>query len=231
MDNDALFAAVRAYAHSLLEPFRIEDVLYPLSDRIAEALEADGAGLCLLREERLVFLTATNEHVAAVDEAQSALADGPCYEALRLGEPVLSADLTTDHPYPEFARILTGAGFRAHLAVPLPSTGEHLGVATIYRGQPDPWTREDVEAAQLLTDIAGGYLLNARSLQAARQEGNQLQRALESRVVIEQAKGVLSQRHGIDVSRVFGLLRSHARNQRRPLHEVAREVVAGELDL
>lgn len=231
MNRQALFDAVRAYAHALLEPFRVEDVLYPLSDRIAEVLEAEGAGLCLLRDGRLLFLTATNEHVAEVDAAQSALDDGPCYEALRLGAPVLTADLTRERRYEGFAEILLAAGFRAHLAVPLPSVKDGLGVVTIYRSRPEPWTNEEVDAAQLLADIAAGYLLNARSLEAARREGDQLHRALESRVVIEQAKGVLSQRHGIDVSRAFGLLRSHARNQRRPLHEVAREVVNGEQEL
>lgn len=236
IDHDALRRTFERYARAVLTSFTIEEVLYPLTDQIVEVMGVDGAGLCLLDEGHLAFVTATDESVARLDQAQvaiDAVADraerlgdaAPCYAVLEVGAPLATADIAELERWPVFVESMEAAGFAAHLAVPLPSTGVRMGVLSVYHAAPRSWTDEELRIAQLLADLAAGYVQNAETLVASRRTNEQLERALDSRVVIEQAKGIMAERYGLTPAEAFGRLRRHARDHRQPLHVVARELI------
>ena len=236
IDHDALLATFERYARAVLTSFTIEEVLYPLTDQVVDVLDVDGAGLCLLDDGRLAFVTATDESVARLDQAQvaiDAVADraprlgdaAPCYAVLEGGEPLATDDVAQLECWPVFVDAMRSAGFAAHLTVPLPSTGEPIGVLSVYRRTPRSWTGEEQQVAQLLADLAAGYVQNAESLDASQRTTRQLQGALASRVVIEQAKGVIAERHGLEPDEAFGRLRRFARDNRMSLHDAARELI------
>ena len=236
IDHDALRSTFERYARAVLTSFSIEEVLYPLTDQVAEVLDVDGAGLCLLDDGHLAFVTATDQAVARLDQAQvtiDAVADraerlsdaAPCYAVLEQRQPSATGDVARLDRWPVFVDAMHSAGFAAHLAVPLPSTGEPMGVLSVYGRRPRGWTAEEQQVAQLLGDLAAGYVQNAESLDASMRTTRQLERALESRVVIEQAKGVIAERYGLRPDEAFGRLRRHARDHRMSLHDAAREVI------
>jgi AmiR/NasT family two-component response regulator len=115
--------------------------------------------------------------------------------------------------------------------MPLVVADHRLGSLNLYQRAARAWSVDDVDAVRTLADIATAYVVRAGELAEARTIAGQLQRALDSRVIIEQAKGVLSNRHHISIGDAFDSLRSYARRQRRPLRDVAADVVAGELDI
>ncbi|MEX2549026.1 MAG: ANTAR domain-containing protein [Nitriliruptoraceae bacterium] len=113
----------------------------------------------------------------------------------------------------------------------MPIDQQPIGSLNLYRKVATPWLDEELEAAQLLADMATGYVVNVRSLDRSRTLTDQLTHALERRVVIEQAKGLIAGRHGIDVDDAFDLLRTYARQERRSLHEVCRQVLDQSVDI
>ena len=106
-----------------------------------------------------------------------------------------------------------------------------MGSLNIYDERIRHWSEGDVRAARVLADMAVGYVINASQLEQAERTREQLQEALESRVVIEQAKGMLANANGITIDEAFGRLRRHARSSRLPLREVATAVVESGLEI
>ena len=122
-----------------------------------------------------------------------------------------------------------GSGFRASHALPLRLRGRILGALNLFRAEPGPLGPADVTAGQALADVATIALLQSRAIREANVVADQLQEALQSRVAIEQAKGMLAEQARVDMSTAFSCLRSHARDQRRLLADVAEDVVQGRL--
>jgi GAF domain-containing protein len=225
-DHAALFQAMAQYARTLMHNYRIGDVLYQTTDHVTAVLGASGAGVSLVtREGRLMFVTASDEQVARVEQGQMNSAEGPCHDAYHSGEPVLVPDLRRATYWPNFAPTALEAGCQAAAALPMRIGDRCIGALSIYDDRPREWAGDDVEAAQLLADMATGYILSARQLQKTRQLAEQLQHALDSRVVIEQAKGILAERLGIDPEAAFDILRGYARSHNRRLHDVAAQVI------
>jgi GAF domain-containing protein len=162
-------------------------------------LGVQGAGVSLAGEDgTLRFATATDERVMRVEECQLELDEGPCHEAWRSGQIVCEVDLNRSRRWPTYTPVALETGWQAVAGVPMIVEDQHIGALNLYRSQPDEWSPDELQSAQLLTDMAAGYIINARALTESAQLAEQLQRALDSRVVIEQAKGVLAGRHGID---------------------------------
>lgn len=232
MVSNRLYVALREFAQTITNPFEIGDVLYRLNDTATDILEADGSGIMLVDGRGdLQFVTATDSRTAQVEALQDSLGDGPCYEAFRMSKRNIIEDLGDIDRWEDYPEQAMGLGFHSIAALPLRAHGETLGALNVYREAAGAWSDEHVEAAELLADIVSGYILSARRLEASQALAQQLQIALDSRVIIEQAKGVLAARIGIDVDMAFDVLRRFARSRNALLHDVARRVVHEALEI
>jgi GAF domain-containing protein len=234
-NHQALHAALADFATRLTERYDLDEVLHDVSDRAVQVLNLDGgAGLTIGPNPpagEMNFVTATNEATTYVERRQDELGDGVCFEAAKRGGPLLVSSLQATNQWPKFTEECLSVGFKSAAGIPMVTEGAMIGVLNCYRRDVGAWTNEDAEAGQLLARVATTYLVNASQLSEARKLAAQLQAALDSRIVIEQAKGVLAERLKCAPDVAFGLLRSYARSNRRPLRNVAGEVIGGQLDI
>ena len=136
-----------------------------------------------------------------------------------------------DGRWPGFAAVALEAGFRSADAVPMRLRSQVIGALNLFRSEPGALSDSDVIVAQALADVATIALLQHRTAVAAEVVNEQLTGALNSRILIEQAKGIIAERHHLDMEQAFSRLRSHARNTNQRLSDLADEVVHGTLDL
>ena len=233
IDHDLLRQVLSDYALALVHgDYDVGDVLYDLSDQCVEVLGLDGAGVCLSDGDgRLHFLSATDGRAARVEEEQLAHQDGPCTTAYRTGKLITVDDLTADDRWPAYRQVALDVGYRAVVGVPMPVRTETIGALDLYREEPGPWPPDVLEVAAVLSNMATGYVTMSQTLADARVLNEQLQHALDTRVVVEQAKGVLVAREAITPAEAFELIRSHARAGRLRVQDVAARVVEGTLRL
>jgi GAF domain-containing protein len=231
-DQSALLRVFADYARTISRRYEIGEVLYRLTDQAVELLPVDGAGVSLGDPEHVLrFVSATDERVTNVEEEQVKLEQGPCRDAYRSGDCVTAADLAQDERWPEYRQAALAQGFASVAGIPLVAGEQRIGALNLYREAQAEWPADDLQLAQLLADMTTGYIINARNLSMQRQLAEQLQHALDSRIVIEQAKGILAERHGTDPARAFQALRTRARSSNARVHDVARGVVDGSLQL
>ena len=229
-DTERLLAALSDFARTLSGRFAIADVLNQLTDHITEVLDVDGAGVSLLDESnQLRFVTASSAILIDAEQTQERLQQGPCVDAVLTGDIVKSVDLHREARWPELRPVLTASSFRAAAGIPLRSEDRPLGSLNLYDSKRRVWSDDDLRSATVLGDMAVGYVINASQLERAERTREQLQEALDSRIVIEQAKGMIANANGISVDDAFQLLRRYARTQRKPLRAVASDVVEGAL--
>jgi hypothetical protein len=158
--------------------------------------------------------------------------EGPCLDCFHTGQAVSAPDLTqTVDRWPQFTPHALREGFRAVYALPMRLRTQIIGGLDLFTAQPGPLTLRDLWVGQALADVATIGILHERALHRREILAEQLQTALNSRIVIEQAKGVLAERSGLDFPDVFALLLAHARRNRLRLSDVARGVVAGSITL
>jgi GAF domain-containing protein len=208
-------------------PVSVEEAL----DRVvatADALFAvDGTALMLVdRDQALRNLAVSDARAALLEDLQAEHGEGPCVDAFEDKEPVATDDLGADDRWPAFAPAAASGGLLAVLASPIPYSDQAVGVVAVFAGDAHAWTDPEREAIVAFTELAALLILNAMEASERGKLAGELQVALDSRVVIEQAKGVLVGRHGLTTRQAFDRLRRLARDQRRPLSEVAREVVS-----
>lgn len=228
VNTDALHHAFREYTRGLLRSYDIGETLYWLTDQVPLVIDVAGAGVWLGNPDTtLGLVTATDAQVTRVESKQLALDVGPCLDAFAQREQVTCDDLTTETRWPEFTTAAMDHGYGAVAGLPMPVDEQPIGALNLYRQTPSPWLPEELDAAQLLADMATGYVVNVRNLDESRTLSDQLTHALDSRVVIEQAKGLIAGRHGMDVDEAFDLLRAQARREQRSLHDLCRQVLAG----
>jgi PAS domain-containing protein len=215
----------------LLWPPALDDLaeaLHELVDAATLLLGVDGAGLMLADQAgALRWVTASGQAEQAFERAQRDLGEGPCVDAFGRGEPVWTPDLRSDPRWPRLGPAGAGNHIRGVLSVPVGTPGQRLGTVNAMTRRPRAWTDADVAAAGALATVSGRLL---GSVTEARHRGDlvvQLQGALDSRILIEQAKGVLMEREGLSAQAAFERLRRQARARSRKLDDVAREVIAG----
>ena len=174
----------------------------------------------------LRFATALDERSSHLERVQENGQAGPCVDAWRSGKAVAVADLDeAEHRWGAYGQAAREAGIAAIAGIPMLLNGEKIGTLNIYSNTRRDWTEEDLDAARVLADMATSYIINASKLAQQRRINEQLQEALASRIVIEQAKGVLAAERGISIDEAFQRLRRHARSHRAPLRTVAEAVV------
>ncbi len=190
--------------------------------------DVDGAALMLTDDEHhLRNVAVSDDRLAHLEELQVTHYEGPCIDAFESRQLVCVEDLTAQHRWPLFSADAIGRGVRAVMASPIPYNQQPAGVVVVVSESAHPWTPEGELAVMAFTDLAA--LLIASMMQASSQTelAGQLQRALDSRTLIEQAKGVLMAQNGMDARAAYEQLRSQARSRRRPIAAVSAEVVAG----
>lgn len=227
MDTDLLSDTFVDLADTMVADFDIIDFLQMLTDRSVALLSASAAGVMLADPRGTLRVAASsNDAVAMLELFQLQNDEGPCLECFRTGQPVTAADLAAgDQRWPRFAAAASQSGFRSVQAIPMRLRDQVVGALNLFRAEPGPLGADELRVGQALADVATIGLLHERNVRRSETIAEQLQIALNSRVVIEQAKGKLAERLGVDMEHAFGLLRDHARNSNQRLTDVARNFV------
>jgi transcriptional regulator with GAF, ATPase, and Fis domain len=220
-------------ADTLVDDFDIIDLLMMLADRCVELVDADAAGILLVdAEENLRVMAASSEEARLLELFQLQSNEGPCMEAYATGQPVVHPELrTTFDRWPHFTPYAVGAGFESACALPLRLRGNVIGALNLFRFTSGPLPGSDVKLAQALADVASIAVLQAQATRESLIHNGQLQHALNSRVTIEQAKGMVAQSAQIDMAEAFDRIRTYARNNNLQLTSVAQQIIGNELTL
>jgi GAF domain-containing protein len=214
-------------ADTLVVGFDIVDFLHTLTERCVELLDVDAAGI-LLADLRgtLNLMAASTEQARLLELFQLQNEEGPCLDCYRSGQTVECVDMTTEgRRWPRFAAAARERGFAGVYAVPMRLRDQTVGAMNLFRHQPKPIPAEVVAVAQSFADVATISILQVRALQHREELMEQLQTALNSRILIEQAKGVLSARRQIGIAEAFTLMRTFARNHNQLLAHVALAII------
>jgi GAF domain-containing protein len=222
-----LAAAFVELADTLVDDYDVVDLLDRLAGHSVQLLGATAAGL-LLDDQRggLRVLAASSERTRLLELFQLQTDQGPCLDCIRTGRPVSVPDLNyAADRWPRFVPMAAQQGFRAVHALPLRLRSHTIGALNLFHDQPATLTTDDLRIGQALADAATIGILHERAIRHGETLIEQLQTALNSRVIIEQAKGFLADRGGLDVDQAFNLLRGYARNHNLRLSDTARRVV------
>lgn len=222
--------ALADFARELGDCESVECVLQRLGDHCGKLLPVSGVGILLVEDGDLTVATTNSPEGEAAEALEAELQEGPCVDALRSGAVVVVRDLAeaTDR-YPNFAPRALEAGVRSIHALPLTGRSETVGSVDIVHSQPLDLDADDLATAQLLADVAVSYIFAVRLHDQSSRLASQLQQALDTRVIIEQAKGVLAERHGESLPAAFERLRREARGTNRTVRDVSSSVVDGTL--
>jgi GAF domain-containing protein len=215
-------------ADTLIDEFDLIEFLHMLTLRTAGLVGASTVGLLLADQQgRLQFMAASDENTKLLELFQVQHREGPCLDAFSTTQAVINADLAgAEARWPRFAPRASAAGFRSVHAFPLRLRKEVIGVMNVFGSQVGGGLDDgDVQIVQALTDVAAIGLLQERAIRRGEVLTEQLQGALNSRVVIEQAKGAIAQACGINVDEAFWVIRNYSRRNHRPLGAVARAIV------
>ena len=213
-------------ADSLVEDFDVVELLTLLADRCVDIIDVAAAGLMLVSADgHLRVLASSSEEMRVLEVLEAQSDQGPCVECFRSGQPVASPLLDAAmERWPAFAPKAVEAGFRSAYALPMRLRGQTIGALNMFRTDTVAMRESDVAAAQALSDVATIAILSHRAALDAQTLNEQLSHALNTRIVIEQAKGVVAERAGIDMEEAFVRLRQHARNHSIRLTDVAHAV-------
>ncbi len=234
MREQRLARAFVEFSDTLVGDYDVLDFLVRLCERCAEVLEVAAAGALLTDGRgRLGLVAASTEAVKVLETLQVQRREGPCVDAWRQGERVVVADLRrgASRRWPVFTPRALASGVVAVCAFPMRLRGDRIGALNVFQVAPGAFDEAALEAGQALADVATIAILQARAVEDAARLADQLEHALRSRVVIEQAKGVLAERLGIDPDAAFMRLRRYARVHGLRLTGVASRVVDGSLTL
>jgi GAF domain-containing protein len=227
LSTERMTHALVTMADSLVADFDLVDFLSDLTLHAAEASGADAVGVVLANSRgALRFMASSNESGRLLELLQLQASEGPCLDCFTSRRPVVNTDLSLPNPWPQFGPRALAAGFRSVHAFPMRLRDDAIGALNLFSQQETLFEPDDVTLVQALADVATIAILQGRTQARADQLVEQLQAALDSRIVIEQAKGALSRVHDVSVDAAFALLREQARTTGRRLSEVAAEVVA-----
>jgi GAF domain-containing protein len=219
-------------ADTLVDDYDIIDLLTGLADRCVSVLGVSAAGVMLVSPAGSLELAASSsEAMRLLELFELQEQEGPCLDAFRTGDIVGHENLDAGTGrWPVFAAAAVEAGFRSALAMPLRLRDTTLGALNLFSVTRVPMEQADIIVARAFADLATLSIAQHRASTEAHRLNEQLSAALSSRVVIEQAKGVLAERAGIDLTEAFSRLRAFARSNNRRLTEVAQAAVDGTLD-
>jgi GAF domain-containing protein len=215
-------------ADTLVDDFDVIDFLHVLTERCVQLLGISAAGLLLTDgQDKLQVVAASSERTRLLELFQLQTDAGPCVDCFRTGRPVSVADLRADERWPRFTAAAAEVGFSAVHALPMRLRSEVIGALNLFGTRPGALDEVSLRIGQGLADVATIGLLQQRAIHRRDVLTEQLRTALNSRILIEQAKGVLAERLRLDMAEAFALLRQGARSNNRRLSELAQAVVDG----
>lgn len=216
-------------ADTLVKDFDVVDFLSTLAQRCAELLDAAEAGIMLASPEgRLKVVASSSQRARVLELFEIQNQEGPCLESYRSGKPSVADDLEAEFDrWPMFAPEALRAGYRSVHALALRCQNQIIGALNLFGTTPGAFSADDLISAQAMADVATIGILQQRAISEARILAEQLQSALNSGVIVEQAKGVLSERAQIDVGEALSVLRRYARSNDLRLRDVAEAFIEG----
>jgi GAF domain-containing protein len=220
-------------ADTLIDNFDVVDFLQTLTDRCVELLDTDASGL-MLTDQRggLRLMAATLERARVLELFELQVQEGPCLECFTTGQAITNVELTEAEAmrrWPVFTPAAVEAGFGATHALPMRLRGRVIGALNLFNDQQTHLSDSDLGVGQAMADVATIGLLHQRNTHEQTILSEQLQTALHSRILVEQAKGALAALAGIGVNEAFTKMRTHARSHNLRLSDVATAVVEGTL--
>jgi GAF domain-containing protein len=220
-------------ADTLVADFDLIDFLSVLAERCVDLLHTAEVGISLADSRgRLQVMASSTERMHVLEQIEMANDEGPCLDCFRSGSQVLNRVLEDNESrWPRFAPAARRAGFQTVHALPLRLRSNLIGVMNVFDVERRDLSLQELNLAQALADVATIGILQERTVKEHVDLSVQLQGALNSRVVIEQAKGIVVERLGVDMEEAFALLRSYARGSRLQLSIVAEGVIDGTLSV
>ena len=217
---------------ALVGDFDVIDMLTVLTTRSVELLGAAAAGILLAdTDETLRVIGSSNEQAHLLELLQVQNAEGPCLDSYRTGQVVSHRDLTAASPWPLFAAVSVAQGYPSVCAVPLRLKESRIGCLNLFMSEAIDLPGSDVALAQALADVASITIVQNQSTRNSDAQKAQLQHALNSRIVIEQAKGMIAAHSGVGMDAAFTRLRLHARSNNLRLTDVATTLIDGSVSL
>lgn len=227
MSTDELTDIFVEVADTLVEEFDLIEFLSTLVSHAVEVSDTAAVGLLLADQGgHLQLMAASRESARLLELFVLQNEEGPCRECYATAEIVVVPDLDeTAARWPAFTQRASEAGFRSVCAIPMKHSGTTIGVLNMFNLAPDPFDPQDVRVIQAIAHIATIGILQERATRSSTLLTEQLQGALNTRIVIEQAKGVLAQKRGLDITQAFTALRAYSRGAGLQLSAVARDIV------
>jgi GAF domain-containing protein len=232
MAEDALLRALVEFADTLVEDYEPTEFANRLCGRCVDLFGVDAAGIQLAGADGALGVAGASDGTARGAELlQQTFGEGPCLDAHRTGREQLVEDLGADERWPAFSRVAGRLGVRASFSFPLRVRDAHLGALNLFRREPGPLAPADLAGARTLACLASVGMVNAQVVADQAALTRQLQTALDSRVIIEQAKGVVAAGNSLDMDHAFAVIRRHARDRGARIHAIAQQIVDGALVL
>lgn len=230
MPREALLARTLVeLTDTLVEDFDVVELLTLVTDRCVELLDVAAAGLMLAYPGgALRVMASSSEAMRLLELFELQSEEGPCPDCYRTGEPIVNHRLTASGgPWPRFGPRAIKAGFRSVHAVPMRLRDVTIGALNLFRTDEGALNDADVASAQALADVATIAVLHHRAGRDTQLVHEQLNHVLNTRIVIEQARGIVAEQTDLDTDQAFSALRNHARRNNRRLVDVAHDVIAG----
>ncbi|SMH44765.1 ANTAR domain-containing protein [Rathayibacter oskolensis] len=228
-----LLETLTVVADTLVDDFDVVDFLHDLVERCARIFDAVDVGILLAdRHGELVVMASTTERLRLIEALQLSAGDGPCVESYENGSVVTAGSLEEIvERWPGFASGARASGYHSVHAVPLRLRRETIGSLNFFRDKPGRLDEADVPVAQTIADVATIGLVQERAVREASLARDQLQHALDSRVLIEQAKGVIAHSRNVDMESAWSILRERARSRQARVTDIAQGVIDGVIAL
>ena len=218
-------------ADTLVDDFDVVDLLTLLADRCVEVLDVQAAGIMLAAPDgQLRVMASSSEAMRVLELFEIQAQQGPCFDCYHTGQAVVNQDLdAANGRWPRFAAEAVDAGFHSAHALPMRLRGSVIGALNLFRAGVGAMGPADLEIAQAFADVATIAILQHRAALEAQVLAQQLTHALNSRVMLEQAKGMVAERLNLDMEQSFATLRNHARNHNLRLSDVAQSIIDSSL--
>ncbi len=226
-DQQLFLQTLSRFAVVLPARYDLETALTELTESVTAVLGLSGSGVTMAEEGRLHFVTAVSHASGELERIQEEQQAGPCRDAYDTGEVVRVTDVRKESArWPAFSATAARVGVAGVAGIPMRLAGQTIGALNIDSPEPRVWSDEDIAVAVVLADVATSYVVNASKLRQQQQLSEQLQQALESRVVIEQAKGITAQQHTVTIEQAYQRMRRHARTNNASMRVVAEAIVS-----
>jgi GAF domain-containing protein len=226
IDEQALRSSLERMREAALEP-DVVAVMKRTVNSVHDVFGYGGAGIMFITESGyLAYVASSDEAGRQLEQAQAEAGQGPCYDSYVYAREVVTSDVHADDRWPEL-RTRLPARMRAIAGIPVLLGGSPVGTLNVHRDEPYEWDRSDVNALIAYGGLIAEILAAALAAQEHGIVADQLQYALDYRVVIERAVGYLMAAHRLDAVTAFDVLRKWARDSRRRIADVATEVLGG----